>query len=277
METLLSSDQHPIRFVSLGRGQAIIFLHGWTRAAQDWLPFANELSDRHHTFCWTARGHGQYSAPAPEGMNISRMADDLEQLLAHHGIQDAVLVGHSMGALIAWEYIRNYGLGRLAGLCIVDMTPRMLTDDDWSMGIYGDFDQTRNQRLLKRMEEDFAEGVLELAANGLNPRIRDAYAQNSHGVQQLRDYLHGLDSAAMIQCWDSLAQQDYRDLQRQIDRPVLMIYGDTSQFYSQAVPEWMEAQLPWPELHIYRQADHSPQVWHKEQFVHHLRQWLRKL
>lgn len=277
METLLSSDQHPIRYVSLGRGQAIIFLHGWTRAAQDWLPFASELSDRHHTFCWTARGHGPHPAPAPEAMQISRMADDLEQMMEHHGIRDAVLVGHSMGALIAWEYIRNYGLGRLAGLCVVDMTPKMVTDSDWSLGIYGDFDHERNQTLLKRMDDDFAEGVLELAANGLNPRIREAYAQNSHGIQQLRDYLRNLNSSAMIHCWDSLAQQDYRDLQAHIDRPVLMIYGDTSQFYSPEVPEWVEAQLPHPELHIYKQADHSPQVWHKEQFVHHLRQWLRKL
>lgn len=277
METLLSSDQHPIRYVSLGRGQAVIFLHGWTRAAQDWLPFANELSDRYQTFSWTARGHGQYPAPALESMQISRLADDLEQMMEHHGIRDAVLVGHSMGALIAWEYIRNYGLGRLAGLCIIDMTPKMVTDSDWSLGIYGDFDHERNQSLIKRMQEDFAEGVLELAANGLNPRIREAYAQNSHGIQQLRDYLRTLDSAAMIHCWDSLAQQDYRGLQSQIDRPVLMVYGDTSQFYSPEVPAWMEAELPWPELHIYPQADHSPQVWHKEQFVHHLNRWLNKL
>lgn len=277
METLLSSDQHPIRYVSLGRGQAVIFLHGWTRAAQDWLPFANELSDRYQTFSWTARGHGQYPAPALESMQISRLADDLEQMMEHHGIRDAVLVGHSMGALIAWEYIRNYGLGRLAGLCIIDMTPKMVTDSDWSLGIYGDFDHERNQSLIKRMQEDFAEGVLELAANGLNPRIRDAYAQNIHGIQQLRDYLRTLDSAAMIHCWGSLAQQDYRSLQSQIDRPVLMVYGDTSQFYSPEVPAWMEAELPWPELHIYPQADHSPQVWHKEQFVHHLSRWLGKL
>lgn len=277
METLLSSDQHPIRYVSLGRGQAIIFLHGWTRAAQDWLPFANEVSDRYQTFCWDARGHAQHPMPPLENMQISHMADDLEQLMEHHGIRDAVLVGHSMGALIAWEYIRNYGLGRLAGLCIIDMTPKMVTDSDWKLGIYGDFDYDRNQAFIQRMNEDFAEGVLELAANGLNPRIRDAYAQNSYGFQQLRDYLRGINGPALTRCWDSLAQQDYRDLQRQIDRPVLMVYGDTSQFYTQDVPEWMEAQLPWPELHIYSQADHSPQMWHKEQFVHHLRQWMRKL
>lgn len=277
METLLSSDQHPIRYVSLGRGQAIFFLHGWTRAAQDWLPFANELSDRYQTFSWTARGHGQFPAPELDSMQISRLAEDLELLMEHHGIRDAVLVGHSMGALIAWEYIRNYGLGRLAGLCVVDMTPKMVTDATWKLGIYGDFDEERNQALLKRMDEDFAEGVLELAANGLNARIREAYEQNTPGIQQLREYLRELNAPAMTTCWASLAQQDYRELQAQIDRPALLIFGDTSQFYSPEVPEWLEAQLPHSNVHIYAQADHSPQVWHKEQFVHHLRQWMRKL
>ncbi|GAA0794175.1 alpha/beta fold hydrolase [Marinobacterium sediminicola] len=277
METLLSSDQHPIRYVSLGRGQAVIFLHGWTSGAREWLPFATELSDNLHTFCWDARGHGQHPPPRLESMQISQMADDLEQLLEHHGIRDAVLVGHSMGALISWEYIRNYGLGRLAGICIVDQSPKLVTDSDWPLGIYGDFDYDRNQAFIQRLGEDFAEGVLELAANGLNPRSRENYAQNSRGFQQMRDYLRGLNGPSLTRCWDSLTQQDYRELLPTIDRPALMIYGDTSQFYTREVPEWIEAHLPHPELHIYPKADHSPHLWHKEQFAHHLRQWIRRL
>ncbi|PSL13027.1 pimeloyl-ACP methyl ester carboxylesterase [Marinobacterium halophilum] len=277
METLLSTDQHPIRYVSLGRGQAIIFLHGWTSGAREWLPFANELSDRHHCFCWDARGHGLHTPPVLESMQISQLADDLEQLLAHHDIHNAVLVGHSMGALISWEYIRNYGLGRIAGLCIVDQSPKLVTDTDWPLGIYGDFDHKRNEAFIQRLEDDFAEGVLELAANGFNTRSRENYAQNSRGFQQMRDYLRSLNGPALTRCWASLSQQDYRDLLPRIDRPTLLIYGDSSQFYSRDVPEWIEAQLPHSELHIYTQADHSPHLWHKEQFAHHLRQWIRTL
>ncbi|MBA4502090.1 alpha/beta fold hydrolase [Marinobacterium marinum] len=277
METLLSSDQHPIRYLDMGRGQAVIFLHGWTSGAREWLPFATELSDRHRTLCWDARGHGRHTPPPLEQMHIKRLADDLEQLLNHHRIQDAVLVGHSMGALISWEYIRHYGLERLAGLCIVDQSPKLLTDTDWPLGVYGDFDHARNQAFLRRLDEDFAEGVLELAANGLNLRSRDNYAQNSRGFQQMREYLGQLHAPALTRCWDSLTQQDYRDILPLIDRPTLMIYGDSSQFYNREVPEWVEAALPCPELHVYRQADHSPHLWHKEQFARHLRHWIGKL
>ncbi|MBV0931766.1 alpha/beta fold hydrolase [Marinobacterium weihaiense] len=277
METLLGTDRHPIRFVSLGRGQAVFFLHGWTSGAREWLPFANELSDCHHTFCWDARGHGQHPPPLPQQMQISQMADDLERLMDHHGIHDAVLVGHSMGALISWEYIRNHGLRRLAGICIVDQSPRLLTDGEWSLGIYGDFDHDRNQAFLERLDEDFAEGVLELAANGLNARSHQNYVQNSRGFQQMREYLNGLNGTALRHCWESLTQQDYRDLLPRINCPVLMVYGDSSQFYTHEVAEWIESRLPFPELHVYPQSDHSPHLWHKEKFAHDLRRWMHKL
>lgn len=277
METLLSSDQHPIHYVSLGQGQTVVFLHGWTSGAREWLPFASELSASHHVICWDARGHGKHTPPGNDLMTISQMALDLDRLLAEHDLHDVVLVGHSMGALISWEYIRNHGLGRLGGLCILDQSPKLLTDSSWSRGIYGDFNYERNQCFLQRLQEDFAEGVLELAAHGRNRRSRENYEANSRGFQQMRDYLKGLHAPALTTCWDSLTQQDYRELLPHIDLPALMIYGDSSQFYSEEVPLWIEAQLPHPELHIYEKADHSPHMWHKERFVHDLRRWLTHL
>lgn len=277
METLLATDNHPIRYVSLGKGQPIVFLHGWTSGAREWLPFASELAGSHQVFCWDARGHGTHEPPSWDQMAISQMASDLDRLLTEHDLRDAVLVGHSMGALISWEYIRSYGLGRLGGLCIVDQSPKLVTDIDWPLGIYGDFDYDRNQRFLQRLEQDFAEGVLELAAHGLNRRSRENYEANSRGFQQMRDYLRGLNAPALTRCWDSLTQQDYRDLLPQIDLPTLLIYGDSSQFYGSEVSQWVEAQLPFPELHIYPKADHSPHLWHKERFAHDIKHWCRRL
>jgi pimeloyl-ACP methyl ester carboxylesterase len=277
MDTLLSTDNHPIHYVNLGKGQPLIFLHGWTSNAREWLPFASELSESHQVFCWDARGHGQHQPPDLGQMQIGQMASDLDRLLTAHDLHDAVLVGHSMGALISWEYIRNYGVERLAGLCILDQSPKLVTDANWPLGIYGDFDYERNQRFLHRLEEDFAEAVLELAAYGLNRRSRENYVANSRGFQQMREYLRGLHAPVLTRCWDSLTQQDYRDLLPRIDLPALLIYGDSSQFYNPEVSLWVEAQLPFPDLHIYPNADHSPHLWLKERFMHDLTRWLAHL
>ncbi|MBY4677871.1 alpha/beta hydrolase [Marinobacterium sp. CAU 1594] len=273
MESITVADGSAIRYISLGQGRPLIFLHGWTANAREWLPFASELADRFQVFCWEARGHGSQSENAAVDADIERMADDLQQLIEHHDLHEVTLIGHSMGALTAWEYMRRFGSARLAGLCVVDQSPKLVTDGSWRKGIYGDFDYHRNQSFLARLQEDFAEGVLELVALGNNPRSRENYERNSRGFQQMRDYLRSLSPAPLIQCWDSLTQRDYRELLAEIDIPALLIYGDQSQFYSTELARWVAEQIPQSELHIYEESDHSPHLWHRERFIWDLRRF----
>jgi non-heme chloroperoxidase len=95
-----------------------------------------------------ARGHGVTGAnPAPgaEPPTVERMARDLKQVIDHVGLKAPLLVGHSMGALTLWQYIVLYGCRGLGGLCIIDQSPKLVTDPGWRLGIYGDFPEARNQ------------------------------------------------------------------------------------------------------------------------------------
>lgn len=40
---------------------------------------------------------------------VERMAQDIRSLMAHYDLEYPVLVGHSMGALTVWEYVRQFG------------------------------------------------------------------------------------------------------------------------------------------------------------------------
>ncbi|RDE24694.1 alpha/beta hydrolase [Motiliproteus coralliicola] len=277
METLQTPDNTALRFVSLGdeleRYPTLVFLHGWTANVREWLPFATPLSEDFHTLCWDARGHGGHQYDGQIKMDIGTMADDLDLLLEKHSGDKAILVGHSMGALTGWEYIRRHGTDKLAGFCIIDQSPKLVTDETWGLGIYGDFDRQYNQGFLQRLDEDFAEAVLELVANGLNLRSRENYLANSHGFQQMRDYLQQLPGPMLTECWRSLSSQDYRGLLPKIDIPCLQIYGDSSQFYSQELAQWVCQQLPESRLLTYEKADHSPHLWHKERFIYDLKQF----
>jgi pimeloyl-ACP methyl ester carboxylesterase len=71
---------------------------------------------------------------------VQRMAQDLRDLLQHFKLSDVTLVGHSMGALTIWEYIRQFGTDGLSRLCLIDQSPKLVTDATWSLGVYGDFD-----------------------------------------------------------------------------------------------------------------------------------------
>lgn len=278
MEHFTRTDGTEIHYISLGEGKTtLVFLHGWTASVREWLPFASELAENHRVVSWDARGHGAHEYCEESEISLPAMADDLEAMLEHLQIEDAVLVGHSMGALTSWEYLRRHGDKRLRGLCIVDQSPKLVTDGDWQHGVYSDFDKATNIAFLHRLTENFAEAVLELIAFGKNQRSRENYEQNSRGFQQMREYLQKQPGELLTRCWDSITQQDYRDIVAGIKLPTLLIYGDESQFYSAELQQWINKNIEGSELHIYEQSDHSPHLWHKERFIYDLNRFVDSL
>jgi pimeloyl-ACP methyl ester carboxylesterase len=205
------------------------------------------------------------------------MAQDLRGLIVQYDLTQVVLVGHSMGALIVWEYIRQFGCDKLAGICLVDQSPRLLNDNVWKLGIYGHFSLQDNQRFVTALKTDFAEAVLQLGACGNNSHVTQSYQQNTSGIQTLRNYLRSLHPDPLIQCWESLTAADYRPALPTISVPTLLIYGGASQFYSRACADYVQNAIPDSVLHLYEDADHFPHVWQKTRFIDDLRTFIEDL
>ncbi len=277
MEKITTKDGSSLRYLRFGKGRPVIFLHGWSSSGKDWLPFASELAESHEVFCWDARGHGGHPLAPGTSTHVKDMAADLQELIEHHQLENVLVLGHSMGALTLWQYIRDFGCDRLAGVCIIDQSPKLVTDEQWQMGVYGNFDSAANQRLIALLRESFAEGLLQLVANGYNKKSYDNYHQNSHSFQRLRQHLETLEGEPLVQCWESLTEADFRSVLPQVSVPALLIYGDESQFYSQQVAEYVRDAIPDTELHTYEASDHSPHLFHRERFIWDLQQFAQKL
>lgn len=58
-------------------------------------------------------------------------------------LEGVSFVGWSMGSYIIWEYVRNYGCQNVENLCFIDMTPKLLTDEEWKLGLFSDLDTNR--------------------------------------------------------------------------------------------------------------------------------------
>lgn len=254
-----------------GAGPAILFLHGWTSNHREWLGYAEPLSDAFTTYCWDARGHGTRNPRPPGPVTVERMAQDLNDLIVHFDLEHPLLVGHSMGALTGWEYIRQFGSGRLGGLVVVDQSPKLITEEDWPHGIYGDFPPERNARFIARCEADFAESVLMLVGEGNNAQARAEYQADSDRMQRTRSYLRKLEPDPLIDVWRSLTLQDYREVLPGITVPTLLIHGDESHFYSVELAEYVRERIPRATLHVYEGTDHSPHLWQRDRFLADLR------
>lgn len=270
MSHFLADDGEKIHIHISGEGTPIVMLHGWTSSHREWFPFLAALNPQHRIFRWDARGHGGHALTRSTPPTVQRMARDLRDLLEHFDLTNAIVVGHSMGALTLWQYIHDFGTLRLSKACFIDQSPKLLTDDSWEHGIYGEFDQERSRAFLASLNENFAEAVLKLTAFGLNTRAREKYLENAPGWQKSRDQLSGQNPAPLIACWESLTAADYRQVLERICIPSMLVYGSESNFYRTDTARYVASRIPQAILHIYEGTDHSPHQWQRERFTRDL-------
>lgn len=272
LERFSADDGEEIRVQVEGEGPPIVLLHEWASSHRVWEPIAQRLHDRFTIYRWDARGqhgHGESLPPVSDTREVTlpRMAGDLRNLLDHFGLQRPVVVGHSMGALTLWAYIARYGCGRLSRVGIVDQSPRLVTDDQWTLGIYGDWTPARDAAFLADMRADFVEAVVRLVCQGLNRRARERFEAQHAGIERMRTYLAMLDHQPLIEVWPSLSAADFRLVLPTIDVPALLVYGAASNYYPPATGVFVRDAIPSAELGVYEGADHSPHVAQPDRFA----------
>jgi len=95
----------------------IALIPGWCMPASIWENQLAAFGARHLTLALDPRGQGDSGVPAT-GYNFERRAADLHEFLAPY--ENVLLVGWSLGALEALQYVHLYGENKLAGLVLVD-------------------------------------------------------------------------------------------------------------------------------------------------------------
>lgn len=115
------TDELHYRFAD-GDGTPLVFLHGWLGSMQSWNGIREQLDIGNPMLCYDHRCHGQ-SPCAP--FDFDNLTDDLHGLVEEHRLERPVLVGHSMGGMVALTYATRYGAGGLflSGTCASTPTP----------------------------------------------------------------------------------------------------------------------------------------------------------
>jgi pimeloyl-ACP methyl ester carboxylesterase len=101
---------------------SIVCVHGYTSSADAFNALARHLQDRYRILALGVRGHGE-SAWSPTGAyRYADQASDLAGFARELGLDKYVLIGTSMGGIIAMTYAAEHG-ERLSGLVINDIGP----------------------------------------------------------------------------------------------------------------------------------------------------------
>ena len=237
-----------------GNARRMLLVHGFTGAKEDFVEAVDRLADiGWHAVAPDLRGHGNSTKPSSEGdYDFERFADDLWALVDALGWGEFVLLGHSMGGMVA-QAAALRDPSRLAGLVLMDTTHGPLEGIDTSeleLGL-SIVREHGMETLLELMNA--REGVLETPAAA---RVRT----ERPGWEEFERRKFLASSPAMWAAMTSrmASQTDRLDALSTLSIPVLVIVGEQDRPFL-AASERMAKAIPGARLVVIPDAGHSPQ------------------
>jgi pimeloyl-ACP methyl ester carboxylesterase len=220
-----NSSDIEIYYEDHGTGQPVVLIHGYPLSGRAWdrqVPALLEAG--HRVITYDRRGFGKSSQPAT-GYNYDTFAADLNMLLEHLDLREAVLVGHSMGTGEVTRYLTSYGSARAAkGVLVAPIPPFLLQTPDNPDGV----------------PQSLFDGFAQAAAAD-TPAWMKGFLDNFYNIDTLRGTLvsdqayqaswniavtaSATAAVACIPTWTT----DFRDDLPKIDVPMLVLQGDADQ------------------------------------------------
>jgi pimeloyl-ACP methyl ester carboxylesterase len=96
----------------------LVLLHGWPQTSYAWRHVTPLLASDCHTLAYDLPGIGS-SEPALDRFDKWSICGDLHASLGQRGIQRPLVVGHGMGAQVAYAYLRRYP-AQVRGVMVLD-------------------------------------------------------------------------------------------------------------------------------------------------------------
>jgi non-heme chloroperoxidase len=203
-----------------GSGQPVVLIHGYPLDGTSWERQQRELlANGYRVITYDRRGFGRSSHPTV-GYDYDTFAADLHALLEHLDLQEAVLVGFSMGTGEVTRYLASYGSRVRKAALLGAIPPFLLKTDDNPQGVDGQvFKDIKAAILADRYAyfKDFFNNFYNVDVLGPS-RISDQAWQASFNVAALSS---PYASYACVDTWLT----DFRSDLAKIDVPTMVVHG----------------------------------------------------
>lgn len=127
MPTIAVHPQFSMRIEEQGQGPAVVLLHGFCGSSRYWAELAPLLAGSCRVITPDLRGHGTSDAPVGP-YTIEQMADDVLHLADTLGLDQFVLLGHSLGGYITLSFAQRHA-HRLKGFGLIHSTGKPDTEE----------------------------------------------------------------------------------------------------------------------------------------------------
>lgn len=282
--TTLAADGTPLAFASGGprhETRAIICSNGVGVSTFFWDYVGEYFARDHKVIIWDYRGHGASGRPAdPRAMTMASIADDLARVMDANGVERAVLLGHSMGCQVLFEF---YRLFRERVLGLVPM-----------LGAFGHpadtFLHPKVGQTLYRAALEVGRRVPELcnvvARVTLQSPIAWPFARLSglvhsdlarkHDLQPYLEHLSQLDLRVFFEMVRCAQEHDAGPILGDIHVPTLVVAGESDLFTPRHLSLEMAARIPNAELLEIPRGSHAALIEQPELINLRLEKFLRE-
>jgi pimeloyl-ACP methyl ester carboxylesterase len=259
----------------LGAGPPVVLVHGLGCSHKHWVRVARRLARKHRVYAWDARGHGKCRVQSTAHITLPRLGRDLANLIEFFRLDRVVLVGHSMGALTVMQYLHDHGTARVAAAGFVDQSPRIVTDDEWRLGLFGGCSASMLSALIQGARTNLTETVLHEIEAALGARMRRWLAPEAALGRIVRGWLGRIEVAPLLELCETLAAADFRPLLPRLDVPVLVVLGGRSAHYAGLpLDEYYRSSLPYCRVVTYPRSGHSPHFAEPARFARELQAFI---
>ena len=205
-----------------GGGRPVVLIHGWPLSARAWEPQMSVLhAAGYRVVAYDRRGFGRSDKPE-SGYSYDVLADDLQRILDQCGLQDATLVGFSMGGGEVARYIARCGESRLRSVVFAAAVPPYLmkTADNPE----GPLTPEKAQHLKKALEQDRSAFFDQFTKDffSANGTLQVTESQRADAIA----VCHQSAQHAALACMDLFGTTDFREDLKKVKVPTLVIHGD---------------------------------------------------